>query len=106
MCSSSRVPVLKLVIDNTKTSPANDRLLAKAVNAYWRACETEAPQADHAIEFLGPIKAGSPRGLAQKAQILENMVETCRSPEQIAGFAACLADDALNVSRLYLARMI
>lgn len=105
MCKSSRVLPLKLIVDNTRNPARNDHLLAKAVQAYWRACESETPREDDAIEFLTPLRAGSPRGLAQKAQILENMVETRRSPEQIAGFAASIADDALNMSRSYLNRV-
>jgi hypothetical protein len=105
MCDSPRI-ALKLVVDNTQRADRKEFLLTKAVQAYWRAREdgTRAQREDAAIELLTPLRAGSPRGLAQKVQILENMVETQRSAEQIAEFAASIADDALTMSRTYLSR--
>jgi hypothetical protein len=97
---------LKLVIDNSPGGDRKDFLLAKAVQAYWQARETDMrlKREEAAIEFLVPMRSRSPRGLVQKVQILENMVETQRSPAQIAVFAASIADDALSMSRNYLSR--
>jgi len=97
---------LQLVVDNSPGGDRKDYLLAKAVQAYWRARESDmrAKHEEAAIEFMVPMRSRSPRGLAQKVEILENMVETHRSPEQIAVFAASIADDALTMSRSYLRR--
>ena len=97
---------MKLVVNNALGGDRTDRLLAKAARAYWRARESDmrAKREEAAIEFLVPMRSRSPRGLAQKVEILENMVETQRSPEQIAVFAASIADDALSMSRNYLRR--
>ena len=97
---------LRLVVDNSPGGDRKDHLLAKAVQAYWQAREsdTRLKREEAAIEFLVPMRSRSPRGLAQKVEILEIMVETQRSPEQIAVFAASIADDALSMSRNYLRR--
>lgn len=118
---------MKLIVDNTQRPAGDDRLLKKAVQAYWQAvrdsedrgaggkardrpCDPEGdvrfnPE-DAAIAFLAPLRTRSPRGLVQKVEILAKMVETERSAEQIAVFAASIADDALSLSRSYLSRAV
>lgn len=112
---------MKLIVDNTRSPSGDHHLLKKAVQAYWQAVREggaggtrEVPPErigaapfnpeDAAIAFLTPLRTRSPRGLIQKAEILEKMLETARSAEQIAQFAASIADDALSMSRSYLSR--
>ncbi len=111
MCKRSSATALKLIVDNTRGPGGAEHLLNKAVRAYWRAVRACAdPVArgpeDAAIAFLTPLRTRSPRGLAQKVEILERLVETERSAEQIAEFAASIASDALSMSRRYLSRAI
>jgi hypothetical protein len=106
MSSSRDAVALKLVINNSSREDRREYLLAKAAQAYWQARDTDMrlKREDAAIEFLVPLRTRSPKGLAQKVQILENMVETQRSAAQIAVLAASIADDALSMSRNYLSR--
>jgi hypothetical protein len=108
MCNRPRVTALKLIVDNSQKTERREHLLARAVQAYWQAGESNLhpKRKDAAIDFLVPLRTNCPRGLAQKAQILEDMVETRRSSEKIAEFAASIADDALSVSRTYLSRAL
>lgn len=108
MCKRARVTTLKLVVNNPQYESRREYLLNKAVQAYWRGQDrgSGVNYKDAALEFLTPLRAGSPQGLAQKVQILEDMVETERSAAEIAQFAASIADDALSMSRSYLNRAI
>ena len=125
MCKRNRASVLKLIVDNSRKSPPDERSIEDSIEKYWQAVydldrltgkhaspnatpvpdvDTILDREDAALRSLMPLRTCSPRYLAQKVDILEKMAATERSPEQLAEFAASIASDALAMSRNYLER--